>query len=261
MWRSGGDLAWLLDQLILPPDVHVVELGCGPRGYLELLADRVGQDGRIVAVEYRATAVAKAQRLVRDRGLSNVEIRRGDARASGLPRASFDLVVSRMVLFTVPRPEEIIAEACALVRPGGVVAFHEADSVSHICDPPAPAWDRLIDLLDEFARRNEIDLYLGRRLPRLLREAGLVDVQARPHLDVYPPGHRKRAALLEFTRKFSDRLLAQAIVSPAELDDLMRALARHVTDAETLVVSHLFLQSWGRKPVDAAGRVERVGER
>jgi SAM-dependent methyltransferase len=254
MWRSGGDLAWLLDQLVLPPDVHVLELGCGPRGYLELLADRVGPAGQVVAVESRASAAAKARRLVQDRGLGNVEVRHGDARDTGLPRAAFDLVVSRMVLFTVPRPEEIITEACALVRPGGVVAFHEADSVSHICDPPSPAWDRLVDLLDRFARRNEIDLYLARRLPRLLRKAGLVDVQARPHLDVYPPGHGKRAALLEFTRKFSDRLLAQAIVTPAELDDLMGSLAQHVTDTETFVISHLFLQSWGRKPLEAPER-------
>jgi ubiquinone/menaquinone biosynthesis C-methylase UbiE len=34
------------------------------------------------------------------------------------------------VLVNVPEPEEILAEMLRLVRPGGFVALHEADSAS-----------------------------------------------------------------------------------------------------------------------------------
>jgi hypothetical protein len=76
----------------------------------------------------------------------------------------------------------------ALVRPGGVVAFHEVDWIANACDPPLPAWDRLIDVMITYARMNGMDLFVGRRVPRLFREAGLVDVRVNPLIHVPPPG-------------------------------------------------------------------------
>jgi hypothetical protein len=110
-------------------------------------------------------------------------------------------VTARLVLVNVPRPEEIVREAVALARPGGFVALHEGDWGAHIVDPPLPAWDDFAVLFDRYARANEMDLCVGRRLPRMLREAGLVDVQVRPFVHVYPPGHGRRTIYLEFRRQ------------------------------------------------------------
>jgi hypothetical protein len=37
-------------------------------------------------------------------------------------------------------------------------------------------------------------------------------------------------------------------VDTRELEQLRAALASHVEDPETYVISHLFIQAWGRKP-------------
>ena len=131
---------WLFDQIPVARGARVVEIGCGPHGCLDLLSDRVGPAGYVVGVERSAEAVALARKLISQRNLGNVDVVEGDARSTGLPRASFDLATSRLVLVNVPQPEQIVAEATALVRPGGWVAFHEADYVSHVCDPPSGAW-------------------------------------------------------------------------------------------------------------------------
>src|SRR6185503_505892 len=102
----------------------------GPQGCLDLLSERVGPSGTVVGVERSEEAVALAQRFVAERGLRNVQVLHGDARSSSLPKASFDLVTARLVLVNVPNPEQIVSEAVALVRPGGVVAFHEVDWVA-----------------------------------------------------------------------------------------------------------------------------------
>jgi hypothetical protein len=47
----------------------------------------------------------------------------------------------------------------------------------------------------------------------------------------------------------SERILAQDLIREHELTDVKRALRRHLDDPNTLVVSHLFFQAWGRKPV------------
>jgi hypothetical protein len=94
-------------------------------------------------------------------------------------------------------------------------------------------------------------------MPRLLREAGLVDVQARPMVQVFPPGHPRRTITLDFMANLASRLLAQGLTAELELADLTASLRRHVDDPGTLLMSHLFVQAWGESPRDP-GRVSRV---
>ena len=101
---------------------------------------------------------------------------RGDAKSAALPHESFDLATARLVLVNIPEPEALVAEMVALVRPGGTVALHEADWRAHVCDPPLLEWDRLMAALEAYATRNSIDLFVGRRLPRLLAAAGLSEL-------------------------------------------------------------------------------------
>lgn len=240
---------WLFDQLDFPPGARVIEVGCGPQGCLDLLAERVGPQGTVVGLERSAETVELARQFVAAHHLDNVEVLQGDVRASGLPPASFDVATERLVLPVVPEPEQIIAEMVALVRPGGMVALHDADFVAHVCDPPLPAWSQLLQALQTYAQINGNDLFIGRRVPRLLRAAGLVDIQTRPLIHVYPPGHARRMILADFVENLRERLLAQGVLTEAELDDLLGALRQHLEDPNTLVVSHLFFQVWGRKPV------------
>ena len=193
-------------------------------------------------------AVGLARAFVEEQGLSNVEVLQGDARATGLERASFNVVTSRLVLVNIPRPDEVVAEAVALTRQGGWVAFHEADLVSWVCDPPLGAWTSLIDLFVAYSEKNGIDPFIGRKVPRLLRQAGIVDVQVHPIIHAYPAGHPRRNLLLDFTENLSGRLLAENLASDGALQELKAALKRHLDDPGTLVISNLFLQVWGRKP-------------
>jgi ubiquinone/menaquinone biosynthesis C-methylase UbiE len=246
--QLAHESSWLFDQIGIVSGGRVVEIGCGPHGCLDLLSERVGPSGHVVGVERSADAVALARKLVAERCLGNVEILERDARATGLPRSSFDFVTSRLVLVNIPRPEQVVAEAAAIVRPGGWVAFHDADFVSLVCDPPSEAWTRLLELHHVYSDMNGVDPHVGRKLPRLLREAGLIEIRVNPIIHVYPPGHGRRSLLLDFAENLSDRIIAEELIGERELTELKEALAQHLAHPDTLVVSNLFFQAWGRKP-------------
>jgi ubiquinone/menaquinone biosynthesis C-methylase UbiE len=246
--QLADEARWLLDQLGLPPGARVIDLGCGPQGILDLLSERVGPAGTVVGLERNERAARQARSFVADRCLANVEVVQGDAKATGLPRGSFDLAHARLVLVNVPEPEQIVAEMFDLVRPGGIVALHEADFVAHLCDPPLPAWSRLFTAYEAYSRMNGIDLFVARRVPGMLRAAGVVDVQVNPVIHVYPAGHPRRMIFVQFIENVRDRILTQGLLAEAELNDLLATLRDHLDDPGTLVVSHLFLQVWGRKP-------------
>jgi hypothetical protein len=165
-------------------------------------------------------------------------------RATGLPRDSFDLTTAQLVLPVAPEPEQIIAEMVALVRPGGMVALHEVDLVTHLCDPPLPAWSQLVQARLTYAQINGNDLFIGRRVARLLRAAGLVEVQIRSLVHVYHAGHARRTILVDFVENLRERLLVQGVVSEA---GLLESLKQYLADSDTLVISHLVVQVWGRK--------------
>ncbi|MDC0745485.1 methyltransferase domain-containing protein [Polyangium mundeleinium] len=239
---------WLFDQLDVRPGARVIDLGCGPRGALEQLSARVGSAGTVVGLERSRGTVEMARAFVAARGLSNVELMEADARATGLPPGTFDLVHARLLLVNVPRPEEVVREMMALARPGGRVASHEADYTSHRCDPPCEAWDRLFQLYEAHARDCGVDLFVGRRTHRLFREAGLTDIQVRPLAHVYPCGHPRRDIFARFVKNVRTALIEASRIEPRELDELMDALATHLAREDVLVISHLFFQVWGRKP-------------
>jgi ubiquinone/menaquinone biosynthesis C-methylase UbiE len=240
--------ARLFDRIGIGAGSRAIDLGCGPQGVLDLLSERVGSTGHVIGVERNCESVALAKRFVADRALKNVAVVLGDATATELPGASFDLVHARLVLVNVPCVEAVVREMIRLARPGGVIASHEADYLSHFCDPPLRAWGRLFQVFREYSAANGIDLFIGRRTHRLFRDAGLIDIEVNPVIHVYPHGHNRRAIFWHFLQNVRDRILEQELITESELRELMAELKEHLNSPKTLVVSHLFFQVWGRKP-------------
>ena len=243
----AADSIWLFDQVRLSPGSRVVEIGCGPQGCLEILFDRVGQGGSVVGVEVSEEAVALARAFVSHRQMGNVEVRHADAKATGLPRNTFDLATGRLVLVNVPEPEAIVAEMAALVRPGGVVALHEADWGMVLCDPPLPAWDSMIHAFLTYSRANAIDPLIGRRIARLLRTSGLKDVRINPLIHVYDVNHSRRTILPQFAGNLRERMVTGGIMTGDEFDGCRQSIERHLADPDTLVMWAYF-QAWATKP-------------
>lgn len=250
--RQPGELAadsrQLLDQLNIQPGDRAIDIGCGPQGIIDLLSGRVGAKGTVVGLERSEPTVRLARQFIAEHSMQNVEVLQGDARATGLPRASFDLVHARLVLVNVPEPQRVVEEMMALARPGGVVASHEADWGAFLCDPLSPAWDRLLQVFLAYSRSNGIDLFVGRKTHRMFRAAGLIDIQVNPIIHVYPPGHNRRAILCDFLENVRDRVLAESLMAENEFHKLLTELRRDLDDPGRLVISHLFVQVWGRKP-------------
>ncbi len=237
-----------LGELGLQPGQTALDLGCGPRGILDLLAEAVGPGGRVVGLDADPAHVAAARQYAFGQGLANVEVLAGDARRTGLPAASFDLVHTRTLLVTIPEPAEVVAEMARLARPGGLVASQEADAEFSICYPPLPEWDRLLALFRASFPRAGADLRLGRQLPELFREAGLTDVGATVYAGSYPAGHSRRTVIPDLVRSLHPVILGLGLAGERELADVDAAVRAHLADPRTLVMPHLMVTAWGRKP-------------
>jgi len=239
--------ATLLDRVGVRPGWSTIDLGCGPAGILDLLSDRVGPGGHVIGADADPGYAALARAFVRERALANVQVLDADARRTGLPGAAFDLVHSRMVLVSISRPAEVVTEMARLAKPGGWVAALEADATA-ICYPPHPALDRLTELLVAAARSDGADPELGRRLPRLFRDAGLADIGVEARADVYPADHPQRTVVPDLLRAIRPKIIARGLATEAELDALDAAVRGHLADPETTIVPVTYFLAWARKP-------------
>jgi len=256
--RQSGELrdhsVLLLDRVGVAEGWQAIDLGCGPSGILDLLADRVGPAGRVVGLDFEPANVALAHEFAAERGLTNVAVLRGDAHRTGFPSASYDLVHARTLLINIPDPAAVVAEMVRLARPGGWVAVLEPDAGESVCYPALPAWDRLTQIFFSAQQVDGADTFIGRRLPELLRQAGLVDIGVDGKADIYPAGHSRRTIRADLVRSMRPKILAAGIASERELDELDQAVREHLSDPNTLMVPNLLFLAWGRKPDGRAAR-------
>ena len=123
---------------LVAPDLleglRVLDLGCGSGRDVYLLSRLVGESGEVVGVDMTPEQLAVAERhrdYHRERygyARSNVHFVEGRIEALdklGLEPASFDLIVSNCVINLSPDKPAVLAQAQALLRPGGEMYFSD----------------------------------------------------------------------------------------------------------------------------------------
>jgi SAM-dependent methyltransferase len=244
----AADSNTLLDRTGLTERQSAIDLGCGPRGVIDLLAARVGQDGTVIGVDADPSHVAMASAFIESKRLVCANAIVADARATGIAAESFDVVHCRTLLVNVPTPMDVVSEMFRLAKPGGWIVAMEPDSEYSMCYPTNSAYDRICTLFPVVSARNGADPTIGRRVPELFRRAELQNVVVEARVHAYPHGHSRRTVRLDLVRAMRAQIIEMGLASQAELDSLDAEARAHLGDPDTVVISgHMFLTS-GRKP-------------
>jgi SAM-dependent methyltransferase len=116
--NSYGWQRWVFDQLDLPPEVRVLELGGGP-GYLWADNwDRTPASWHVTLSDLSPGMVEQARHNLAaiSRGVTLAVI---DAQAIPFPAATFDALVANHMLYHVPDQAQALREIRRVLKPGG----------------------------------------------------------------------------------------------------------------------------------------------
>jgi SAM-dependent methyltransferase len=159
---------------------HVLDAGCGGGSFLPLMAELVGQDGQIGALDLAPENVnAVASMVARGDFPCPVETRIGSITKLPYPDHQFDAVWSANVsqYLTDEELSTAVAEFRRVVRPGGLVAIKDIDASGVQFQPLEPMmFSRLIAAHKRAGNAYVIGCLRGTRLSAWLRAAGLTEV-------------------------------------------------------------------------------------
>jgi SAM-dependent methyltransferase len=238
------------------------EVGAGGPSVPRWLAERVGPTGRVLATDLDTSWLAtdptpgdpSADSGATPRvsgftaGDGRVEVRRHDVARDPAPAETFDLVHARLVLVHVADRDAALRTMIETLRPGGWLFLEDADPALQplICPDEYGPEQRLANRLRTgfraLLKARGADLAYGRRLPRLLRSAGLANVEADAFFPITSPAcDVLEAATVEQIR---DRLVSEGLATEDEIDRHLASVRAGRLDLATAPM----ISAWGRRP-------------
>jgi SAM-dependent methyltransferase len=240
VWEPTG--RQLLSEIGNGSGRRALDVGCGAMGWLRILSEWVGPSGQLVGTDIDESLLGAARSFLGAEGMSNVELVVDDLFESKLEPQSFDLVHARFVIAPLGRGREQAHAYRRLARPGGLLILEEWDLGSWHFNPPAPAAERLIQLLSEIFAA--LGGEAGRGLPQLLREVGIEEPAIDAHVIALEPAHPYLSLPLQFSVALESRLLER--LSADELAALRREAETELGEPGRWGTTFTLIQSWGR---------------
>ncbi|MEK9659376.1 MAG: methyltransferase domain-containing protein [Chloroflexota bacterium] len=208
----------VVDWLAIAPGAQAMEAGSGAGGFTVVLAQAVGPDGQVTALDANEQLLGVARDSVEKAGLgARVRYAAGDLAALPFPDGSFDLTWSSRTVHHLADQVGALRELARVLRPGGRLALREGGMRPNFLPDDvgigAPGLNDRIHAAHSAWFGANVRGEGATRYPygwlHALREAGLKDVGA-------------RTFLLEATAPFTD----------AQVKYMARQLKRWTEDGE-----------------------------
>jgi ubiquinone/menaquinone biosynthesis C-methylase UbiE len=226
VWRPHALAAW--QQAGFNVGQTIIDVGCGP-GYATLdLAELVGPDGCVHAVDRSRRFLDTLDARRRARGLENVYTIESDLDELSFDPEIADAAWCRWVLAFVLRPRDLLARVASALKPGGVFVSHEYfDYASWRTLPKSALFEEFVTatIINWRASGGEPDI--GAEIPRWLEELDFDIESVKPLVFVITP----RDYMWQWPTSFMDvgltRLVDLGAIDPvrgAEMALEMRAI-------------------------------------
>lgn len=237
----------LFDRVGLTEGMKCLDVGCGGSHVTILMARIVGSEGRVIGTDTDAEILPLAREDAKAAKATNVEFQQQDACAC-LWHDEFDVAYARFLVSHLKEPANYLAAVVEACLPGGTIVIEDTDFAGSFCYPACAAYERYKELYQELVERRGGDSNIGPRLPAMLRQAGIQDVEVNVIQPAHLHGEGKLMAPLTMAR-ISDALNAEGLVTEDEAQQILTELNAVAADSHTLISLPRIFQVWGKRGI------------
>ena len=223
---------------------RILDVGAGP-GFASLdLAEIVGGNGRVFAVERSRRFLDVLERERDRRGLAQITTTLADLDRDALPATGLDGAWCRWVLAFVKQPTAVVEKVAASLRPGGVFVLHEyLDYAVWQLLPRSEPFEAFVSAVMAAWRSDGGEPDVGVDLPGWLEAAGFDVRSLTPIVDVITPADPIWPWPEAFVRTGVDRLVALGRLSSDQAAETLEDFDRRKVDPRTRCATPLVLEA------------------
>src|SRR5690625_3859660 len=134
----------IIEQSNIQPGMHVIDFGCGPGRLTVPLAECVGPNGKVTAVDMQVEMIQRVERKATERKLKNIEFVQGKIGTGELQLPSCHHALLVNVLGEIPNRQAAFTEVFNTLKPGGFLTVTET-----IFDPHFQKRETVVDLANQ----------------------------------------------------------------------------------------------------------------
>ena len=245
-----GATTRLLDRVGVRPGMSYLDMGCGGGDVTIELAKRAGPTSQIVGEDIDAIKLSLAEQESQAQGFPDIVFRCADVlgtpnEALATVPPAFDFIYVRFLLTHLPNPRMALSRLVNRLRPGGMLVVEDIDFSGHLCYPEHPAFRSYHELHIESMHRRGGDPYIGPKLPGMLQEAGLCQIEVNVEQPIGITGEVKLVPAITM-ENIGEAVLADGLCSKEELASLVSQLHLLAHDETTLTGMPRIIQTWAR---------------
>ena len=241
LWRQAG----------ITQNQTVIDAGAGP-GHATLdLAEIVGPQGRVIALERSRRFLDALAVNSRARGLANIETHEADLLDYPWPEEVADRIWCRWVLAFLPDPAKALRGMARALKPGGKLLLHEYfDYACWRLAPHSAPFEAYVAKIIARWRASGGDPDIGLALPQLLPDAGFRIESARPVVFAARMSDFASRWPMGFAREHLAMMRDAGDAGAEECAEITAVLDRYEADSEALVITPGVLQIVASKQPD-----------
>ncbi len=245
VWRGAANDLW--ERARFGPGNTLLDVGAGPGYATRDLAELVGPQGKVIAVEISARFVEH----LRKQAIPNVVVIQADAQEFVVENESLDGAYARWLFSFVSNPERVVASVARALRPGAVFAIQEYVSYRAArLGPPSEALERVMDATAASWKQRGGDADIGCRLPTILEQAGLAIRDLRPLARIARPGTALWEWPTSFFRNFVPTLVEGHFLRQEDAHTFIDDWARASANPGAFFLTPIVLDLIAQKPVN-----------
>lgn len=229
-----------LERLGVSSGWSCLEVGAGAGSIVRWLCDRVGESGRVVAVDLDPRFVMQIKR-------PQLDVRCLDIVTEVVEQASFDLVHARFVLMHIRNRKAAFSNMLRALKPGGWLLVEEPDFATALSTGEDSADNQAIERVFEATRHlyvsMGVDPFLGRKLPSIFQRLNLEEIDAKAETALLRGGSTRAKIWRMAVEHLREKLIDTKIPLENDLDQFT-----HLVNAPTTwALDYASVATWGQK--------------
>ncbi len=210
--------------------MRVLDLRCGIGAMTTWIANQVGSEGQVVAIDKSPEQLDIAREIAHEQGCENIDFLPLAASDIGTLKDKFDFVYCRFLMMHLKDRNSVLKKIYELLTHGGVFACESVIIGHEFCYPKSSAFIKWRELNHDVLIATDKEPKTGMKLTAQMSDVGFHPFSVKLFQPVLQPGQQRQEMLINDMLDQAPSMIAAKLATEEEIDDLRGELQHLVND-------------------------------